>query len=88
MRGNGDRYIEFVVVSRPSEGCSDISQLGSQPVIRLPLAWTIPNREYLNFLPGEVLGMRISCRCRVVAVREAFLGELPDRLKHRESGAA
>ena len=74
------------LVGGPAEGGAQIGQFGGEPVVRPPLPWAVPQRKDVCFASGKVAGMRRPNLFRRPGGGELFLGELADRLQHREPG--
>ena len=82
--GGGD--VEIAVVGGPPERGAQIGQFGGEPVVGLTLAGAVPQGQDVGFASGEVARMGGPDLGRLTAGDELFLGELADRLQHREPG--
>ena len=82
--GDGGGDVEVTVVGGPPERGAQIGQFGGEPVVGLALAGAVPQGQDVGFTPGEVAGMGGADLGGLAACDELFLGELADRLQHRE----
>ena len=82
--GNRGGDVEIILVGGPTKRGAKIGQLDGQPGVGIPLSGAVPQGQDVGFAPGEVAGMGGPDLGGLAARDELFLGELADRLQHRE----
>ena len=76
------------MIGGPSKRGAKIGQFDGEPVVGLTLAGAVPQRHDVGFALREVAGMRGTDPVCLAARDELLLGELADRLQHREPGSS